>query len=345
MAQNLHRHVIKENIASTFAKANMTIDDIDAIAVTTRPGLSMSLLVGLRYAKHLCRKYSKPLIPIHHMQAHALTARVEHKIDYPFLCLLASGGHCLLTFVKSTTEFMILGEAIDDAPGECFDKVARELQLKNLPQFAKCTGGAAIELAARAAVNPNRYEFPLPLARDRNCQFSFSGLKSFAHRTIGDLRSKENLHPDQTITHYADFCAGFLRTITKVIVRRTQRAMSFCDREQLWGDAAARRLVFSGGVACNDFIYTALQQLCQPLDYDLFRPSRQFCTDNGIMIAWNGVERWQFEKEKYLDVDLDTIRVEPKEPLGVNFVKQLASANIQCDWARIPNLRLNTVSS
>lgn len=317
----------------------MTVDNIDAIAVTTRPGLSLSLLVGLRYAKHLCRKHSKPIIPIHHMQAHALTARVENKIDYPFLCLLASGGHCLLTFVRNTTEFLILGEAVDDAPGECFDKVAREMQLKNLPQFAECNGGTAIEIAARSATNPNRFEFPTPLARERNCQFSFSGSKTSAHRLLAKLRTEQQLQPDQVITHYEDFCAGFLRAMTKQMVRRTQRAMAFCDREHLWGDSIERRFVFSGGVACNDFIYTALQQLSQPLGYDVFRPSKEFCMDNGIMIAWNGVERWLVEREKYAALDVDELRAEPKEPIGESLVNKLSTANIKCDWVKIPILR------
>lgn len=324
----------------------MSIDDVDAIAVTTRPGLTLSLLVGLRYAKHLCRKYSKPLIPIHHMQAHALTARVEHPIEYPFLCLLASGGHCLLTFVKSTSDFIILGEAIDDAPGECFDKVAREMQLKNLPQFAECNGGLAIEVAARSARDPSRYEFPLPLARDRNCQFSFSGMKTAAQRLIATLRKEQNLRPDEVIMHYEDFCASFLQSITKQIVRRTQRAMVFCDREGLWGNTERRRpLVFSGGVACNDFIFTALHQLCQPMGYEAFRPSKQFCMDNGIMIAWNGIERWRNGSEEFMHLDLDSIRAEPKEPIGESYVKKLASANIKCDWVPIPILKRPTLDA
>lgn len=318
------------------------MDDIDAIAVTNRPGLSLSLLVGVRYAKYLSRKYSKPIIPIHHMQAHALTARAEHSIDYPFLCLLASGGHCLLTFVSSATEFKILGEAIDDAPGECLDKIARELQLRNLPQFAQQSGGAAIELAARTSTQPNRYEFPLPLMRERNCQFSFSGLKTSGHRLIGQLRDEEKLAPDQIIRHYEDFSAGYLRTITKHIVHRTQRAMQFCDRIDLWNGLDGRRFVFAGGVACNDFIYSALGQLCEQLDYEIYRPTKKLCTDNGIMIAWNGVERWLADEEKYLNLNIDDICVESKEAIGISLVDELAAANVACKWAKIPIMIDNT---
>lgn len=316
----------------------MTLDDIDAIAVTTRPGLSLSLLVGTRYAKHLSRKFSKPIIPIHHMQAHALTVRIEHKVDYPFLCILASGGHCLLTFVKNTTDFLILGEAIDGAPGECFDKVARELQLRNMPDFAQTHGGQAIEIAARNSKDPNRFEFPLPLAKDRNCQFSFSGLKTAAMRLIENSRANENLGPDEVLKHYEDFCAGFLRSITKHIVRRTQRAMEFCEYNGFWDDAPGRRLVFSGGVACNTFIYTALKQLSNGKDYEMYRPSRKLCTDNGIMIAWNGVERWMQDRNKYIAADIDDIRIEPKEPIGKNLIQKVSEANIKCTWEKIPIL-------
>lgn len=317
----------------------MTIDDIDAIAVTNRPGMALSLLVGLRYAKYLSRKYSKPIIPIHHMQAHALAARAEHSIEFPFLCLLASGGHCLLTFVSSPNEFQILGEALDDAPGECLDKVARELQLRNLPQFSQKSGGAAIELAAKTSTHPGRYKFVLPLMRERNCQFSFSGLKCAAHRLIGQLRSEENLAPDQTIQYYEDFSAGYLRAIAKHIAHRVQRAMQFCDRVDLWQGRDDRPLVFSGGVACNDFIYTALGQLCEQMDYQIYRPSKKLCTDNGIMIAWNGIERWLADKGQYLNLNIDDIHVDAKEAIGVSVTDQLAAANIKCEWAKIPIIR------
>lgn len=339
IAQELHRKNIEGNIANTLATANMSIGDLDAIAVTTRPGLIPCLLIGTRYAKHLSRKHSKPIIPIHHMQAHALTARIENKIDYPFLCLLASGGHCLLTFVKSTTEFMLLGETIDNAPGECLDKVARLLMLRNLPEFASISGGAAIELAAKRSQNHERFPHPLPLARFPNCQFSFSGLKNTAERYIESARKVENLAPDEVIPQYEDLCAAFLRSITRHILHRTQRAMEYCEQENLWQGAEKRSMVFSGGVACNDFIYTALGQLCKEYDYGIYRPSRRLCTDNGVMIAWNGVERWQLEKEKYLEQNVDDIRAEPREQLGTDLVKNVELARVNCQWKKIPIMR------
>lgn len=118
------------------------------------------------------------------MEAHALTARLYHKIEFPFLCLLISGGHSLLTLVKSVDEFHLLGEHIDDAPGEALDKVARRLKLHNLPEYKNMSGGAAIEMAATGVVVDRTYNFPLPLAARRDCQFSFAGLKNSAQRAI-----------------------------------------------------------------------------------------------------------------------------------------------------------------
>lgn len=315
------------------------MEDVDAIAVTNRPGLSLSLTVGVRYARHLARRHSKPIIPVHHMQAHALTARIEHPIAYPFLCLLVSGGHCILTFVRDVEEFAILGETINNAPGQCFDKVARELQLQHLAEFADCSGGVAIERAAGRSANPDRFTFSLPLERERSCRFSFGSIKSTAYRFITLAREQENLSGAQVMRHYDDLCAGYLRAITKHIVRRTQRAMEYCDEAEWWNDVIGRRFVVSGGVACNDFIYTALQQLCAQFKCEIYRPSKKLCTDNGIMIAWNGVERWLADQDRYLNSNIDDIEILTKQPIGIDWTNQLETANIKCQWAKLTLLQ------
>lgn len=148
MAQEFHRKHIESVVSESLCRANVAIENVDAIAVTSRPGLLLSLMIGVRYAKHLARKFKKPLIPIHHMEAHALTARMEHlsELSFPFLCLLASGGHCLLAIVKNVNDFSLLGDGPDGSPGECFDKVARQIGLLNQPEYVGCSGGRAIEL-------------------------------------------------------------------------------------------------------------------------------------------------------------------------------------------------------
>lgn len=166
-------------------------------------GIHRSLLIGLRYAKHLARKYSKPLIPIHHMEAHALTVRLENpEINFPFLCLLASGGHCQLALVKCVNEFHLLGESLDSAPGSCFDRVARALRLHVLPDYRDFNGGQAIEAAAYKAKNANRFGFNLPLVYQRNCQFSFDGLRGGAIYTIDGLRHRLKIPPCEMIPYY-----------------------------------------------------------------------------------------------------------------------------------------------
>lgn len=328
-------------MADSFKKADLTPNDIDAIAVTNRPGLSLSLHIGVRYAKYLSRTYCKPLIPIHHMEAHALTIRMGQSVDYPFLCLLASGGHCILTLVHSVDKFELLGQTMDDAPGEAFDKTARQLRLRNLAQFEGINGGAAIELAAQKSTNPMQFEFPLPLARQRSCEFSFTGLKNAAKRAIIRSERLHNVAADEVIPDYEDFCAGFLRIVTKHMCHRTQRAIEYCDIERIFSDNSnfTKTLVFSGGVACNDFVFTALSQMAEQFGYRTVRPAKRHCTDNGLMIAWNGVERWKYESELYDKMDIDSIAIEPKCPLGMDISKEISALEIKCKWAKIPILR------
>lgn len=336
IAQNFHRHNIEPNVTATLAKAHLTMNEIDAIAISNRPGLRLSLTIGLRYARHLALRYSKPIIPVHHMQAHALTARIEHPIAYPFLCLLISGGHCILTFVKNVDEFLILGETHDNAPGQCFDMVARELQLQHLPQFAGCSGGVAIERAASAALNPDRFDFTLPMMHERSCRFSFSGLQTKARRHIAAVREQEKLTSTQVMQHYEDLCAGYLHMMTAHLAQRTQRAIEYCNQQGWWSAETGRRFVMSGGVACNDFIYSGLQHMCARLDCQIYRPSKRLCTDNGIMIAWNGMERWMANSEAYATTDIDSIEMLTKQPIGEDISANVIRAHIKCQRTDIP---------
>lgn len=343
IAQDLHRQHIERVVAGALQPSahhrQYTVADVDAIAVTNRPGLTLSLLVGLRYAKHLARTHSKPLIPVHHMEAHATMVRLgQPAVRYPFICLLASGGHCLLAYVGDAGDFRLLGESLDDAPGEAFDKIARRLRLRLLPEFEWQSGGRAVELAARQSTQPERFPFPLPLARQRNCQFSFAGIKNNAKRHIEQAERDGQLQPDTVMPHYADFCAGLLRGVTRHICHRTQRAIEYCEQRG-WFDGAdaQRRIVFSGGVACNDFIFDAVRELGAEFGYECSRPEPKHCTDNGLMIAWNGVEQWRREGQPaVIDAGrIDTIGTQPKCALGLNMVKDVEEASIACKWVKL----------
>lgn len=349
IAQDLHRQHIERVVRTAFDQSThpklRTVADVDAIAVTNRPGLSLSLLVGLRYAKHLARTAGKPIIPVHHMEAHATMVRLSQPtVQFPFLCLLASGGHCLLAYVRDAGDYRLLGESLDDAPGEAFDKIARRLRLRQLPEFEWMSGGQAIEEAARQATDAERFAFPLPLARQRNCQFSFAGIKNNARRHIELAERQHQLAADTVMPHYADFCAGLLRGVTRHICHRTQRAIEYCERQEWFADGAQRRIVFSGGVACNDLIFEAVSELGAQFGYECARPPRQHCTDNGLMIAWNGVEQWQRPGRPSVveAARIDEIGTQPKCALGVNVVRDVEDASIACKWAKLRAYRTTT---
>ncbi|XP_065080889.1 probable tRNA N6-adenosine threonylcarbamoyltransferase, mitochondrial [Ochlerotatus camptorhynchus] len=326
VAQDFHRMHIDNVVQQTFQDANMDCSQIDAIAVTNRPGLPLSLLVGLRYAKYLARKYQKPMIPIHHMEAHALMARMTNKVTFPFICILISGGHSLLTLVKSTRQFYLLGETLDDAPGEAFDKIARRLKLRNLPDYAWLSGGRAIEQAAKFSNDTKKYDFPLPLSHYRDCQFSFAGLKNTATRHILQQEKKLDLAPDAVIPDYPDLCAGFLNAAARHISQRTQRAIRFCEKEQLVQPNDARFLVVSGGVASNDTIFKTVANMAKTFGFETVRPKRQHCTDNGIMIAWNGIEKVLVEQD--VTMDYASVDIVGKTKLGMSLIEKVKSANI-----------------
>lgn len=347
-AQEFHRENIENIVTESLAKSKLTINQIDAIAVTAKPGLIACLQIGLRYAKHLARKYHKPLIPIHHMKAHAVTARLENPtLKYPFLCLLVSGGHCQLVIVWNVNKFHLLGDCTTGSPGECFDKIARKMGLHNLPEYSECSGGQAIELAAAKSVNPNRFEFPVPFQQQRNCQFFFGGIKDHANKVIHELQQQQqeqnsSRDKNQLIPHYEDLCAAILKSVTMQLLRRTQRAMHYCERIALFGygdSKLPKAFVLSGGVACNDYIYTAFNQMVNQFGYTCYRPSKRLCSDNGVMIAWNGIEKWIENETKFRQLDIDSVLPVSRETFAVNLIEDIERKNISCDWVKVPAMQ------
>ncbi|KAH8326807.1 hypothetical protein KR059_012454 [Drosophila kikkawai] len=336
-AQDLHRARIESAYDRCLAEAQLQPDQLTAIAVTTRPGLPLSLLVGLRFARHLARRLKKPLLPVHHMEAHALQARMEQPatISFPFLCLLVSGGHCQLVMVRGPGRLSLLGQTLDDAPGEAFDKIARRLRLHVLPEYRLWNGGRAIEHAARLASQPLAYEFPLPLAQQRNCHFSFAGIKNNSFRAIRARERTERTPPDGVISNYGDFCAGLLRACSRHLMHRTQRALEYClqPNVQLFGDAPPT-LVVSGGVANNDAIYANMEHLAKQYNCRSFRPAKRYCSDNGVMIAWHGVEQLLQAGESCLRFDYDSIDVQGSAGFANSLEADVNAAHIKCKWVQ-----------
>ncbi|KAM6466961.1 tRNA N6-adenosine threonylcarbamoyltransferase, mitochondrial isoform 2-T2 [Liasis olivaceus] len=194
VAQQLHQENIARVVQHAVSASGVSMDDISAIATTVMPGLALSLGIGLKYSLGLVKKHQKPFIPIHHMEAHALTARLTDFVAFPFLVLLLSGGHCILAVAQGVSDFLLLGQTKDIAPGDMLDKVARRLSLHKHPECSGMNGGRAIEILAQQG-NILQYKFRIPMQRYRDCTFSFAGLQSEIVRTISKEEAAEGICP------------------------------------------------------------------------------------------------------------------------------------------------------
>ncbi|VVC25144.1 Hypothetical protein CINCED_3A019019 [Cinara cedri] len=329
VARDLHKQNIDNVVTQALQRAQVSLNDLDAIAVTVKPGLSLSLLVGMNYAKGLSKQSFKPLIPIHHMEAHALTSRlVDQNLKLPFLVLLVSGGHCLLAVVNKVNEFLLLGQSIDDAPGEALDKAARRLQLKNMKEFRNCCGGQAIENAAKKG-DPRAFDLGTFMTNYKDCNFSFSGLKNSIKTQIIKLEKEHELKGDEIIPEMNDLCASIQYALTKHMCTRVQRGIEFVIRSKLLPETN-QTLVVSGGVASNMFIRKHLNVLCNEMGFKLVIPPPNLCTDNGIMVAWNGIEKLNKNLDIFSHDSLDAIDIQSKAPLGINISQQVIDMGIKC---------------
>ncbi|KAL5006714.1 hypothetical protein ScPMuIL_015520 [Solemya velum] len=326
IARDLHRKNIDKVVKEAMEKASVTLEELSAIAVTNRPGLPLSLLVGLSYAKNLSKESGKPLIPIHHMEAHALTVRLTERVEFPFLVFLVSGGHCLLALVEGVSKFLLLGHSLDESPGDAFDKVARRLKLKNRAEFGSMSGGASIECAARQG-DPTAFPFPAVRTGYRDCNFSFSGIKFHAQKLIEKEEARQGVEADGILPNVADFCASFQYGILQTLARRLQRALLFCELKGYLQES--KTVVLSGGVASNHFVRAGLSRVCAMYDASLVCPPPRLCTDNGVMIAWNGVEKLKSSKCLVATNDLDSVDIIPRCPLGENITDEILKSSIK----------------
>ncbi|XP_043282866.1 probable tRNA N6-adenosine threonylcarbamoyltransferase, mitochondrial isoform X2 [Venturia canescens] len=330
LAQDLHREHITEVCEKALRSANLRLRDVDAIAATVKPGLPLSLDIGTKFGKYLSKLGGKPFIPIHHMEAHALTARMIEKVDFPFLVLLVSGGHCLLAVVKDVGKFYLLGGTIDDAPGEAFDKSSRRLKMRNIPDYKDLNGGAAIELAASRATDPFQFSFEPTMPHYKDCNFSFAGMKNMLLTFTKKQEKEYNILGDGIIPDLNNLCAGFQIAVARHVCHRTKRAMIFCQTKELLPQENPT-LVVSGGVACNNFLAKGLNIVCSELGYKFVRPPPQLCTDNGIMIAWNGVEKWMADIGVLRDQkEINEVVIQRRAPLGEDWTEKVRKASISC---------------
>ncbi len=273
IASRAHLNYLQETVNQALQIANLKIQDIDAIAVTAGPGLIGGLLVGIMFAKGLSFSSNKPLLAINHLEGHALTARLTNEVDFPYLMLLVSGGHCQILIVEQVGVYYKLGGTLDDAVGESFDKVAKMLGL-DYP------GGPIVEQSALKG-NELAYKFPLAMKGRQGCDFSFSGLKT-AVRTV--IQSQPL---DQQIIN--NVCASFQKTVADIILDRLNNAIKIAKNSH----PGLKQLVIAGGVAANQYLLGKISAHMQQYNLETIAPPIKLCTDNGAMIAWAGVERFR----------------------------------------------------
>ncbi len=277
IAARAHAERLDLVTAAALAEAGLALADVDAVAVTAGPGLIGGVLAGVMFAKGLAAGRGLPLYGINHLAGHALTPRLTDGIDFPYLVLLVSGGHCQFLSVEGPDRFRRLGGTIDDAPGEAFDKVAKLLALGS-------PGGPAVEAAAREG-EPARFALPRPLLDREGCDLSFSGLKTAVRR------ARERLVEAQggiTRADRADLCAGFQAAVAETLAEKTRRA---CRAFRAAHPAVRPVLAVAGGVAANATIRCALSEAAAQEGAGFLAPPLALCTDNGAMVAWAAAER------------------------------------------------------
>ena len=301
VAARAHVQHLDVIVQRAMREAALEFEDLDAVAATGGPGLIGGVLVGATMAKGIALATDLPFIAVNHLEGHALTARLTDGIDFPFLLLLVSGGHCQLLAVEGVGRYRRLGTTIDDAVGEAFDKTAKLLGL-GYP------GGPAVEKAARNG-DPARFILPRPMVGRAGCDFSFSGLKTAVRRKLEGLQPLSEADVDDVAAAFQAAVAGSLRD-------RCGNAITAFEAEH----GPGRPFVAAGGVAANQALRSTLGALADERDMRFVVPPPSLCTDNAAMIAWAGVERLRIG-----DVDGLDFAPRPRWPLDPNAAKAIGA--------------------
>jgi N6-L-threonylcarbamoyladenine synthase len=288
-------------VAAALEQANLSLGDIDVVAVTNKPGLPGSLLVGICFAKAIAysatcpskleeQSRGKKIIGINHLEGHAFSSFLEHNVPFPHLCLTASGGHTSLYLIRNFGDYEVLGETQDDAAGEAFDKIAK---LMNLPY----PGGPVIEKLAREVEFQDFFHYPR--SKHKTLDFSFSGLKTavlydLVKQGAYDLATKTFLRPDDE-QFQKKVASSLLVCMADIFEQKLALAVEKCP--------AVKAITFVGGVACNAYITGRLQTFAESHNIPFFHPSRKYCTDNAAMIAFVG--NYKAQQGLFSDFTLD----------------------------------------
>ena len=266
IASRRHAEAISQVVAKALDDAALTLEDIDAIAVTHAPGLIGALLVGVNFAKGLSLATGKPLIPTHHLRSHIASNYISHKeLKPPFMCLVVSGGHSHIVMVEDYTKMKIIGRTRDDAAGEAFDKAARAL---GMPY----PGGIEMDRIAELG-DPTAFKFPRPVGHDAPYDFSFSGLKTAVINLIHNTEQRgEPLSKE-------DLCASFRSAVVELLVSNFMKA---CE------DFGVKTLAVAGGVSANSLLRRRLSEESAKRGFTFFKPDKSVCTDNAAMVGSQG---------------------------------------------------------
>ena len=278
IASRMHIENITIVIDEALNKAGITMDDIDAIAVTYGPGLIGSLLIGLQAAKTLSFIYDKPLVPVHHIAGHIYANNLEKGMEFPLMALVVSGGHTELVYMKEDYDFNVIGSTLDDAVGEAYDKVARVLELAY-------PGGPKVDKLAH--IGTNSYELPLPLD-DASYNFSFSGIKS----AVINLKHNEEQKGNKIIKE--NLACSFQSRVVEILTKKTMKALD---------DYNCKNLIIAGGVSANSGIRDEFTKLCNEQGINLTIPKLEYCTDNAAMIGAAGYYAYKLGRRADLDLN------------------------------------------
>ncbi len=279
IASRMHIENITIVLEQALNDANLSMEDIDAIAVTYGPGLVGSLLIGLQAAKTLSYVYNKPLVPVHHIAGHIYANNLEKSMRFPLIALVISGGHTELVYMKEDYNFEVIGSTLDDAVGEAYDKVARVI---NLPY----PGGPKVDRLAH--IGKDTYNLPIPLDDD-SYNFSFSGIKSAV------INLKHNEEQKGNDINVQDLATSFQNRVIEILTKKTMRALRKYD---------VKNLIIAGGVSANKGIRDKFSELCLKEGINLTIPKLEYCTDNAAMIGAAGYYAYKLGRRASLDLNV-----------------------------------------
>ena len=287
IASRRHAEAIVPVVQSALDEAKLTMDDIDAVAVTHAPGLIGALLVGVNFAKGLSLATGKPLVPVHHLRSHIASNYISHKeLKPPFMCLVVSGGHSHIVMVEDYTKMKVIGRTRDDAAGEAFDKAARTMNMSY-------PGGIEMDRVAELG-NPDAFKFPTPVVRDAPYDFSFSGLKTCVINLIHNMEQRGEEIPRE------DICASFRRAVVDLLVSKFMKAAE---------DFGVTKIVVAGGVSANSLLRKTLAEESEKRGFTFYKPDKSVCTDNAAMVGSQGY--YEYLSGNIADLSLNAVATLP----------------------------------